>query len=61
MTARETPGRDHPWRCARVQCPTCGRFASQGWDSGDLYTEDGWNQRWGGVCSVHGEFSESAA
>jgi hypothetical protein len=47
--------------CAPLKCLDCGRFSSHSWSTGWFGTENGSNQRWGGTCSAHGEWSESAA
>lgn len=44
-----------------TNCPDCGRFCSDAWDTGWFYTENGGQQRWGGVCKEHGSWEESAA
>ena len=43
------------------KCIECGRFSSHSWDTGWFYTPDGAQQHWGGICKIHGEWSESAA
>ena len=51
------PGRHTP----PIACTECGRFSSHSWDTGWFYTDNGGQQYWGGVCSLHGEWSEAAA
>lgn len=52
----------HPGEhCQPNHCPDCGRYSSHSWDTGDYYTQNGWNQRWGGTCVKHGEWEESGA
>ena len=42
-------------------CPDCGRFSRDSWETRWYYTADGAYQRWGGVCRAHGVWEESAA
>lgn len=43
------------------RCPDCARFSSHSYDTGAFYTQNGFQQRWGGVCKIHGEWEDSAA
>ena len=43
------------------KCIDCGRFSSHSWTTQWFYTENGAQQRWGGICKVHGDWEESAA
>lgn len=42
-------------------CPECGRFCSDSWVQRDAGGQNGWNEYYGGICSEHGEWSDSAA
>lgn len=44
-----------------MKCPDCGRFSRHSWDTGWYGTQNGQNQDWGGTCSTHGDWSDSAA
>lgn len=44
-----------------LHCPECGRFSSHSYDTGAFYTQNGFQQRWGGTCRVHGDWEDSAA
>jgi hypothetical protein len=46
--------------CKPWNCPECGRFMSDSWvEAGG--GQNGWNEYYGGICSEHGEWSDSAA
>lgn len=47
--------------CKPNNCPDCGRYSGHSWDTGGFSTQNGWNQYWGGICIIHGEWSDSAA
>lgn len=51
------PGEHH----TPFNCPDCGRFSSHSWTTGLYGTQNGLNERWGGTCGQHGEWSDSAA
>jgi hypothetical protein len=46
--------------CKPLNCPECGRFSADSWDTGWFGTQNGMDQRWGGECSEHGIWSDSA-
>lgn len=53
---------EHPGEHSRtLNCPDCGRFSAHSWDTGELYSQNGFNQYWGGACKAHGSWSEAAA
>lgn len=41
-------------------CPDCGRFSKDSWQDLGVGTQNGTYDHWGGVCSVHGIWSESS-
>lgn len=52
----------HPGQhCAPLRCPDCGRYSKHSWDTGPYATQNGANQHYGGECTKHGEWSDSAA
>lgn len=52
----------HPGQhCAPLNCPDCGRFSRHSFDTGPFYTENGFQQCWGGDCSQCGEWSNEAS
>lgn len=58
MTCTEMHGGVH---VRAYNCPDCGRFCSDSWLQRDAGGQNGWNEYYGGVCAVHGEWSDSAA
>lgn len=57
MSCTEMHGGHH---CKPWNCPDCGRFMSDSWvEAGG--GQNGWNEYYGGICAVHGEWSDSAA
>ena len=58
--ADEYAGYDGPRgpKCEPINCPDCGRFSAESWSTELTSTENGWWQEWGGVCKVHGRWSD---
>lgn len=42
-----------------VNCPDCGRFSAQPWGVDHVSIDKGPWFEWGGVCPVHGRWSDS--
>lgn len=45
--------------CAPLNCPDCGQFSSESWDTGERPSDSGTWREWGGRCKVHGHWCDS--